>query len=83
QIIFNPAGFVAVIECSCTDTFQSAYPQCVDCFQQTNQTDVLVNDTASLPSILKGIQSICAISSTLLGNVTGADGEQVGCHILV
>lgn len=30
QIIFNPGAFISVIECACTDTFQSAYPQCVD-----------------------------------------------------
>ena len=30
--IFNdPISYVAVIQCACTDTFQSAYPQCVDC----------------------------------------------------
>lgn len=30
KIMFNPGAFVDVIECACTDTFQSTYPQCVD-----------------------------------------------------
>ncbi len=30
QINFNPGAFIDVIKCACTDTFQSAYPQCVD-----------------------------------------------------
>jgi hypothetical protein len=30
QIIFNPGAFIDVIKCSCTDTFQAAFPQCVD-----------------------------------------------------
>lgn len=35
--IFNdPLSYIAVIKCSCTDTFQSVFPQCVDCFQNTN-----------------------------------------------
>jgi len=30
QIIFNPGAFIDIIKCACTDTFQSAYPQCAD-----------------------------------------------------
>lgn len=30
MVIFSPAAFVDVIECACTDTFRSVYPQCVD-----------------------------------------------------
>ncbi len=30
QIIFNPGAFVDVIQCSCTETFQAVFPQCVD-----------------------------------------------------
>lgn len=30
QVLFNPGAFIDVIKCSCTDTFQSAFPQCVD-----------------------------------------------------
>ena len=43
-MIYEPTRFIDVIQCACTDTFQSAYPQCVDCFTQTNQTAFLVPD---------------------------------------
>ncbi|KAF9555736.1 hypothetical protein CPC08DRAFT_120764 [Agrocybe pediades] len=73
MIIFNPGAFIDVIKCACADTFQSVFPQCVDCFIQTNQTDVL--DTSDLPGIVGDIRRICALSSTLLGNVSGADAS--------
>ncbi|KAI0085524.1 hypothetical protein BDY19DRAFT_877910, partial [Irpex rosettiformis] len=70
SILFNPGAFIDVIKCACTDTFQSAYPQCVDCFEKTNQTSFLNANTQELPNILKGINSICGLASTLLGNVS-------------
>ncbi|KAG7443239.1 uncharacterized protein BT62DRAFT_935193 [Guyanagaster necrorhizus] len=73
MIIFNPGAFINVIECACTETFQSVFPQCVDCFQATNQTDVLEGN--DLPSIVSGMRKICALESTLLGNVSESDGE--------
>lgn len=44
-------------------------------FEQTNQTSFLDAPQSDLPSVLSGIQSICAIASTLLGGVATADGE--------
>lgn len=38
-MIYNPSSFVAVIQCGCTDVFKSAYPQCLDCFIQTDQCE--------------------------------------------
>jgi len=73
EIIFNPSGFVDVIKCSCTDTFSSVFPQCVDCFIQTNQTDVLQSD--NLPSVVSGMRQVCAFASALFGGVASADGE--------
>ncbi|OBZ74715.1 hypothetical protein A0H81_05540 [Grifola frondosa] len=73
MIIFNPGAFIDVIKCACTDTFQSVYPQCVDCFQQTNQTAFL--DAPDIPAVLSGIRQICALESTLLGGAATADGE--------
>jgi len=73
QIIFNPLPFVDVIECSCTDTFKSAFPQCVDCFQQTNQTDVLNSD--NLPAVVSGMRTICGMVSTLLGGVASTNRQ--------
>ncbi|KAH9920834.1 WD40 repeat-like protein [Epithele typhae] len=74
-ILFNPSAFIDIIQCACTDTFQSAYPQCVDCFIQTNQTQFLDADANELPSIVSGMRSVCALASTLLGGVASADGE--------
>ncbi|RPD63369.1 hypothetical protein L226DRAFT_559309 [Lentinus tigrinus ALCF2SS1-7] len=73
MIIFNPGAFIDVIKCACTDTFLSAYPQCVDCFIQTNQTQFL--NSSDLPAVVDGMRKICALESTLLGGVATADGE--------
>lgn len=73
MIIFNPGAFINVIQCACTDTFQSVFPQCADCFQKTNQSDVL--DAPDLPSVVSGMRNICALASTLFGNVSGVDNE--------
>ncbi|KDQ55964.1 hypothetical protein JAAARDRAFT_36754 [Jaapia argillacea MUCL 33604] len=72
-VIFNPGAFIAVIKCACTDTFQSVFPQCVDCFIQTNQSDIL--STPNLPAVVSGMRQVCALESTLLGGVATADGE--------
>ncbi|KAH9984197.1 hypothetical protein BJV77DRAFT_953309 [Russula vinacea] len=72
-VLFNPGAFISVIKCSCTDTFQSTFPQCADCFEKTNQTSVL--DTPNLPSLVKNIRDICASESSILGNVSNSDGE--------
>ncbi|KAJ3482387.1 hypothetical protein NLI96_g7005 [Meripilus lineatus] len=69
HIIFNPGAFIDVIKCACTDTFQSAFPH----FERTNQTDWL--STPNLPGVVNGIRQVCAIASTLLGNVSVANGE--------
>jgi len=73
MIIFNPGAFISVIKCACTDTFQSVFPQCVDCFVATNQSDIL--NTPDLPSVVDGMRKVCALSSSLLGGVATADGE--------
>ncbi|RDB17753.1 hypothetical protein Hypma_001079 [Hypsizygus marmoreus] len=75
NIIFNPGAFIDVIKCACADTFQSAYPQCVDCFIQTNQSEVLNYNTQDLPGIVSGMRKICGLESSLLGNVSETNGE--------
>ncbi|KAF9529151.1 hypothetical protein CPB83DRAFT_853323 [Crepidotus variabilis] len=69
MIIFNPGAFVDVIKCSCLDTFQAVFPQCVDCFIKTGQENIL--NTPNLPAVVDGMRKICALESTLLGNVSG------------
>ncbi|CAA7262028.1 unnamed protein product [Cyclocybe aegerita] len=73
MIIFNPGAFIDIIKCACVDTFQAAFPQCVDCFIQTGQQDVL--STPDLPGVVDGMRRICALQSTLLGNVSGVNGD--------
>ncbi|KAF5366734.1 hypothetical protein D9758_006564 [Tetrapyrgos nigripes] len=73
EIIFNPGAFINVIQCACTETFQSVFPQCVDCFVQTNQTQVL--NAPDLNSVVSGMRQVCALASTLLGGVASTDGE--------
>ncbi|QRV75516.1 hypothetical protein RhiJN_03531 [Ceratobasidium sp. AG-Ba] len=75
SIILNPSGFYDLIKCSCTDTFQSAFPQCVDCFIQTNQTSVLDANTADLPSVVSGMREVCSLASVLLGGVASANSQ--------
>jgi len=70
NIIWNPLAFVSAIKCACTDTFSSAYPQCVDCFVQTNQCETFLGVGAdSAPSIVQGIRSVCGFGSAILGGV--------------
>ncbi|KAL0952622.1 hypothetical protein HGRIS_006872 [Hohenbuehelia grisea] len=73
MIIFNPGAFIDVIKCACTDTFQSVFPQCVDCFVRTNQTDVL--ETPDLPAVVEGMRKVCGVASSILGNVSASNGE--------
>ncbi|KAF9458696.1 hypothetical protein BDZ94DRAFT_1200700 [Collybia nuda] len=73
MIIFNPGAFIDVIKCACVDTFQAVFPQCVDCFIRTNQSEVL--NTPDLPAVVDGMRNICAIQSTLLGNVSESNGD--------
>jgi hypothetical protein len=78
QVLLNPAKFLTTIECACTDTFQSAFPQCADCFEQTNQTQFLTPMAAQVPSIVSGVRQICALASTILGHPVSVNSEAVG-----
>ncbi|KAL9932392.1 hypothetical protein V8E36_008871 [Tilletia maclaganii] len=75
--IFNsPLSYIAVIKCACTDTFQSVYPQCLDCFQHTNQCYYLGTDPqgTGAPDIISNIRNICGFGSGLLGGAATANG---------
>jgi len=67
-----------VIECACTNTFQSAYPQCVDCFEQTNQTCFLEPPSGNLSSVITGMRQICALGSSIFGHVGSVNSELPG-----
>jgi len=74
MVIFNPGAFIDVLKCACTDTFRSAFPQCVDCFGRTNQTWVL-NQDGCLPSVVNNLHDVCALAATILGHVASANSE--------
>jgi hypothetical protein len=78
QIIYAPLQFLSVIECACTNTFQSAYPQCVDCFEQTNQTCFLEPPSGNLSSVITGMRQICALGSSIFGHVGSVNSELPG-----
>jgi hypothetical protein len=79
QVLFNPGYFIDVIQCACADTFQSYYPQCVDCFTQTNQTGFLEpNNGEGTNSVVDGIRQICALYSTLFGGVASVNSQLPG-----
>jgi len=71
MVMFNPGAFVDAIECACTETFKAVFPQCVDCFIRTGQEAVIMGH--DLPAMVEGVREICAVASTLLGNVTDAN----------
>jgi hypothetical protein len=73
MILFNPGAFIDVIQCACTVTFEAVFPQCVDCFQRTDQNDVI--DCPDLNAVVKGMRDVCAVAGTLLGGVASANGE--------
>ncbi|PWN29852.1 hypothetical protein BDZ90DRAFT_216463 [Jaminaea rosea] len=74
-IVSDPTKYYSIIKCACTDTFQSAYPQCLDCFQHTNQCWYLGTDPegTQAPAILGNIRSLCALGSALLGGVASTN----------
>lgn len=77
--MYSPLLFIDVIQCACADTFQSAYPQCVDCFEQTNQTAFLEpSNGANLSTIVTNIRSICALGSVIFGGVASANSQLPG-----
>jgi len=77
-IILAPLQFINVLNCACTTTFQAAYPQCVDCFTQTNQTAFLLPKNGNLSSVVAGMYQICAMLSTLLGGVASKNSQLPG-----
>ncbi|TNY19502.1 hypothetical protein DMC30DRAFT_442605 [Rhodotorula diobovata] len=78
SMLFNPISFVDAIKCSCTDTFSSAFPQCLDCFVQTNQCEEYLGVPsleANTSTILDGIRSICALGSGIFGGVAASQSS--------
>ncbi|GAA5844904.1 hypothetical protein JCM11251_004665 [Rhodosporidiobolus azoricus] len=76
QMIYNPMSFVWAIQCACTDTFSSAYAQCVDCFVQTDQCEEYLGvPSETTSSMLDGIRTVCGFGSALLGGVAASQSS--------
>lgn len=58
-MLFNPGAFIDVIKCACTDTFQSAFPQCADWYVPTPipQRDRIIHANPALASFEKTNQT--------------------------
>ena len=77
SIFNNPIGYINVIKCACTDTFQAAYPQCLDCFQHTDQCYYLGTDPQGTRAgkVITNLRNICGLGSALLGGVATANNN--------
>lgn len=77
SIFNNPVGYINVIKCACTDTFQAVYPQCLDCFQQTDQCYYLGTDPqgTGAGNVVTNLRNICGLGSALLGGVASANNN--------
>ncbi|KAJ6625947.1 hypothetical protein B0H10DRAFT_1782192, partial [Mycena sp. CBHHK59/15] len=69
-VISNPGSFINVITCACTDPFKTTFPECVDCFENTDQEDVL--NMSDLDAVIEGINKVCALESAIFGVGSGS-----------
>nr|CDI52815.1 putative protein [Melanopsichium pennsylvanicum 4] len=77
SIFNNPVGYINVIKCACTDTFQAVYPQCLNCFQRTNQCYYLGTDPQGTEAgkVTTNLRNICGLGSALLSGVASANND--------
>ncbi|GAA6006085.1 uncharacterized protein JCM10292_006543 [Rhodotorula paludigena] len=78
NILWNPLSFIDAIKCSCTDTFSSAFPQCVDCFIRTDQCEAYLgvpSVEANTSPILDSMRNVCGFASVLLGGVASSQSS--------
>ncbi|KAJ6492919.1 hypothetical protein C8R47DRAFT_1120432 [Mycena vitilis] len=67
EVISNPGSFVDVLTCACSSTFNATFPQCVDCFQNTNQQSFL--NESDPDAVLAGLTKVCAFERAVgVGN---------------
>jgi cell division cycle 20, cofactor of APC complex len=71
NIIFDPVGFYSAFRCACGDAFLKVYPLCIYCFQQTGQTNTLLN--TSVPPSVERVRAACQTASAIAGNASGYD----------
>lgn len=84
SIFSDPVAYINVIKCACTDTFQAVYPQCLDCFQHTDQCYYLGTDPQGTGAnkVISNLRSICGLGSALLGGVASANNN-IGTNVPV
>lgn len=78
SILLSPLSFISEITCACSSTFQSYFPQCVDCFELTNQTVYIEPSNGNMSSIVQGVHNICALGSAVFGGVASANSQLPG-----
>ncbi|KAJ7042956.1 hypothetical protein C8F04DRAFT_58290 [Mycena alexandri] len=64
-VIANPGSFIDVLTCGCTEPFKSTFPECVDCFENTNQ-DAVLNIT-DVDAVMQGLTKVCALEGAIFG----------------
>ncbi|KAJ7756339.1 hypothetical protein B0H16DRAFT_1721934 [Mycena metata] len=64
-VIANPGSFIDVLTCGCTEPFKSTFPECVDCFENTNQ-DAVLNIT-DVDAVTQGLAKVCALEGAIFG----------------
>ncbi|KAJ7153443.1 hypothetical protein C8R43DRAFT_1001939 [Mycena crocata] len=69
-VISNPGSFINVITCACTEPFKTTFPQCVDCFENTDQQAVL--NMPDPDAVIEGINKVCALEQSIFGIGSGS-----------
>ncbi|KAF8192801.1 hypothetical protein K438DRAFT_1829691 [Mycena galopus ATCC 62051] len=66
-IIDNPGSFTDILTCGCSPTFNVTFPECLDCFESTNQTALFgIDDPADT---LTGLTKVCDFERSVgIGN---------------
>jgi hypothetical protein len=78
SILVSPLSFLGEITCACSSTFQYYFPQCVDCFELTNQTVYIEPSNGNMSSIVQGVHDICALGSVIFGGVASVNSQLPG-----
>jgi hypothetical protein len=75
-VIENPGSFVNVISCACGDQFKTTFPQCIDCFEQTDQESFL--NMPDPDAVIEGTNKVCALENAVFGSGSTSSIEPVG-----
>ncbi|KAF7373627.1 hypothetical protein MSAN_00573100 [Mycena sanguinolenta] len=62
-VIENPGSFADVLTCGCSPTFNITFPECVDCFENTNQQQFL--NISDPDAVLTGLTKVCELEQSV------------------